>query len=138
MTSKDQIIKTCRDYLFEEGSIEFAILFGSLAKNRFLHISDIDIGILTSQDIPLLNQGYYIAELETLLQRKVDLVLLNDLFKNNPPLSYEIACFGEILFCRDHKKYIDFKTRTFLSYFDTQFLRDQVEKKMRERIIAGK
>ncbi|MCS7291127.1 MAG: nucleotidyltransferase domain-containing protein, partial [Roseiflexus sp.] len=75
------------------------------------------------------------AELERALGRDVDLLVLNDAWKHNPALAYRVVTEGVVLFCRDQETLTDFKTRVFLAYFDTAFLREMVARAFQEQLM---
>jgi predicted nucleotidyltransferase len=114
--------------------IVFALLFGSLAENRATRISDTDIGIYTNRDVSLLEIGEIITRLEKITASKVDLIILNDLFKKRPVLACEIVSTGQLLLCQEQEKFIEFKKNTFLYYLDTAPLRHAVDRHFRERL----
>lgn len=117
--------------------IEFAILFGSVARGESGPLSDVDIGIYVSRPLDLLEIGQLTAELECALGRDVDLLVLNDVWKHNPALAYRVVIEGVVLFCRDQEALVGFKTRVFLAYFDTAFLREMVARAFQERLETG-
>jgi len=98
--------------------IDFAIFFGSFANKQTNFFSDIDIAIHTNKELELLEIGELVVNLEDILHKKVDLVLLNELYKKNPLLAYNITTNHEIIMLNDKNLYIDFKTNSFLWYFD--------------------
>ena len=114
--------------------IEFALLFGSFARGRETPLSDVDIGIYLSRSIDLLVLGRLIAELEQIIGRNVDVLVLNDLLTRNPDLAYQVISSGEIIMCRNPSVYAGFKTRVILSYLDTTYLRDMVSRAFMERL----
>jgi|GEM_PF-515636 len=118
--------------------ITFALLFGSFAREQAGPLSDVDIGIYVSRPLDLLEIGRLTAELERVLGRQVDLLVLNDALQHNPALAYYAVAEGVVLFCRDQEAWMDFKTRVFLAYLDTAFLRTLVARVFRERLEAGR
>lgn len=117
--------------------IEFAILFGSVARGESGPLSDVDIGIYVSRPLDLLEIGQLTAELECALGRDVDLLVLNDVWKHNLALAHRVVIEGVVLVCRDQEALVDFKTRVFLAYFDTAFLREMVARAFQERLETG-
>ena len=75
-------------WLDEYQYIDFAILFGSYATDNTNFLSDIDIGIHTNREISLIELGEINSRIETLLSTEADIILLNDLYKKNPALSF--------------------------------------------------
>jgi predicted nucleotidyltransferase len=104
----------------------FAVLFGSWARETGTPRSDVDLAVYTYERLPLLERGAWIADLERLVQRTVDLVWLNPLPGQDPALAYEILSRGQLLFCRDRETYVAYKTTVMLRYLDTAYLRRQI------------
>lgn len=118
--------------------IEFAILFGSVAEGRATNISDIDIGIYSRREIPLMDIGLVTARCEAALRKKVDVLVLNGLYKKRPVLAYELVTKGQLLFYKNQDNFIEFKKNAFLYYFDTSRLRSEIDKRFKERLESGK
>ena len=118
--------------------VVFALLFGSYAKDRATAISDIDVGIYTDSNKDLLTIGLLINRLERICQKKIDIVLLNDLYKKKPFLAYEIVSKGQLILCKDLNKFVEFKKNVFLYYLDTKPLRDKIDKAFKERVNSGR
>lgn len=114
--------------------IVFALLFGSFAENRAMNISDIDIGIYTNRPITLLEIGLIVTRIEKIAKTKVDLIVLNNLYKKKSVLAFEIVSKGQLIFCRDHENFIKFKKDTFIYYLDTAMLRDTIDKSFKKRL----
>ncbi|WP_292655802.1 nucleotidyltransferase domain-containing protein [Nitratifractor sp.] len=106
------------EVLKQEKCIDFALLFGSSAKGSTHPMSDIDIALYLREPMSLLEEGALIAELESVSDRPVDLVLLNDLPQEQPKLAFSILQNHKILFQRHPEKYIEFKEQTYRHYFD--------------------
>ncbi len=117
--------------------IDFALLFGSFANGRAGPLSDVDVAIFTHDEIDLLEQGRMIAALEEATGRKVDLILLHDLYKTRPRLAYNIVSNHKLLLCKSHKAYVDFKTNTYKYYFDMQPLYKMLDEALLKRIDNG-
>ena len=62
--------------------------------------------------------GYDIAQLESLLEKKVDIVVLNDLYKKDSLFAFKILENHSPLVLHDTKAYIYFKRRSQLYYLD--------------------
>lgn len=130
-------IKTIKELLVDYHFIDFVLLFGSYARGTQSTLSDIDIAIHTNRSIDLLEQGEIISLLESRLEKKVDLVVLNDLYKKSAKMAYNVIASHKIILCNDRKKYIDFKTYTYKYYFDLEPMYEMFEKAMLERIDRG-
>ena len=138
MSYKNKIIPAIKSYLMKDNNIIFALLFGSLNNSIERKMSDIDIGIFYKKEIELLDLGKIIFDLEIIAQKRIDLVELNNIYSVNPLLAYNIISNSELLFSREEKLYIDFKRRTYQSYFDSTRLRDMTNKALYKRITENK
>lgn len=114
--------------------VVFALLFGSRAEDRATRISDIDIGIYTNRTVSLLEIGAIVTRLEKITNSKIDLIILNDLYKKKPVLAFETVSKGQVILCHDQEKFIEFKKNTFLYYLDTAPLRHAIDQRFRERL----
>lgn len=92
--SKDDVYNIVNSILNVEG-IYSCFLFGSYGTERFTKYSDIDIAIIT--DFPFYTLGEFVDKLESKLNRKVDLVILNDL---PPIIKLNIAFKSNIVFTK--------------------------------------
>ncbi len=117
--------------------IRFAFLFGSYSEGRATDISDIDVGIYTDKVLSLIDIGLITAHLEKRTRKKADLLILNDLHKKKPVLSFEVISKGKLIFCKDHMKLTEFKKNVFLSFIDTKPLRDKMDKTFINRLKSG-
>ena len=115
----------------------FAFLFGSYAEERATNISDIDVGIYTDEDVSLTDIGLITAGLEKTTRKKTDVLILNHLYKTRPVLSFEVISRGDLIFCRDSKKLVEFRKNVFLYYLDTKPLRDLTDRTVKKRLKSG-
>ena len=86
----DKIKQTCGE-IFSKYDVEYALLFGSYAKDEASEVSDVDIVVSTS--VTGLNFYGMIEELRVALRKKVDLLTLSQL-DNNPELLHEVLKDG--------------------------------------------
>ncbi|MDZ7721925.1 MAG: nucleotidyltransferase domain-containing protein [candidate division KSB1 bacterium] len=138
MLTKNTLKNKITSHLQSNENIIFAVTFGSFNSPTFGELSDIDIGIFCRKKLELLEWGGLISQLQSLTQRRVDLVQLNDLYNKNPLFSYQIITRSELLFSTDEGVWIDFKTKTFTSYFDTHRLREMINSIFYKRISEKK
>jgi predicted nucleotidyltransferase len=136
--SVSEITGASADYLRQVDCIDFAVIFGSFAEGKVSNLSDIDIGIFINTDISLMECGSMTIRLESILKREVDIVILNDLYKRNPLLAYEIISKGGMILCKDETKFREFKKNTLLYFMDTKGLRDMMNDAFRRRLNNGK
>ena len=119
-------------------SIDFIIVFGSYAKEHYSELSDIDIAIHFSKMPDILELGYIIAKLEAKLCKKIDIIILNELYKKNAKFCRQIITEGIVLYVSDNNKFIEFKKNSLLYYLDLKDLYEKNIKKFLERIERNK
>lgn len=130
---------------FFEGRPEvvFAYLFGSLARGSAGRLSDVDIAIFidplcTSQPGAFGYRSDLSAELQSLLEREVDLIILNDAATT---LKYRVLRDGSLVYCRSEKERQLFHEQTVARYLDFQpFLKVQsyyLHKRLAEGVYGG-
>jgi predicted nucleotidyltransferase len=125
------------DVLKRDDHIVFALVFGSRANGQANRLSDVDIGIFTIDDIPILHLGRIVSALEKVGEKEVDLVVLNDLYKRKPNFAFQIISSAKLLFTRDEDLFVDFKKNVFLYYLDAKPLIDMVKAAVNKRIETG-
>jgi predicted nucleotidyltransferase len=97
----DQVEKL-KDYFKNKAEITLAFLFGSQAKDKASARSDFDIAIWTKEEIPIDHFNKIWQEIENILHKDVDLILLN---KARPTVAWA-ALRGQRLLIRDFKLYL--------------------------------
>ncbi len=137
LQSAEHIREVIRETLQPISSVDFAVLFGSAAEGKQTSMSDIDVGVCFTREPSLLEIGSLVAMLEAKLQRDVDVIELNELYKRRPVLAYEIAAKGMLAMCREASRFVDFKRNAFLYYLDTKPLRERVNAALTHRIASG-
>ncbi len=120
-----------------DNNIVFALVFGSQANRQANQLSDVDIGIFTTDDIPILRLGRIVSALEKIGKKEVDLVVLNDLYKRKPNFAFHIISSAKLLFTKDEDLFVDFKKNVFLYYLDAKPLIDMVKAGVNKRIETG-
>lgn len=138
MNDKNKITSLINDYLFAREDIIFAYIFGSFATGKMHFNSDIDIAIYSKNYLETLELGGIVVDLEDMLEHRIDIVILNDRPKEHPELAYRIVTEGELLFNKDHKTFVNFKTDTFLYYLDFLPVIEMFNKKFLERNSMSK
>ncbi|WP_187647373.1 type VII toxin-antitoxin system MntA family adenylyltransferase antitoxin [Nitrosophilus labii] len=127
-----EIIEILKKYFLDK-DYKLVLLFGSFAKGDFHSFSDVDIAVWIEKD-EIENKIDLNLELEEILGKKVDIVNLKDLFKKDSLLSYEIAINHIPIKIADEELYIDFKSKSYLYYFDRKPLYKMIDKAFKERI----
>jgi predicted nucleotidyltransferase len=130
-------IKKITKFLENKDFIIFALLFGSFSSGKYTDMSDIDLGIYLVKDISIIEYGDLVSQLESFTEKKIDLVILNNLYNENPRFAYQIITTGKILFVKDKNSFSDYKTKVFLCYFDTEPMLKLVDKAFLKRIKEG-
>lgn len=97
---KEEILKKLKDYFDKKENIFF---FGSFSKGNIHKHSDVDIAVYL-KDYNLEEVEKIWNEVEDLLKRDVDLIVLN---KAKPLIAFE-AIRGERIMIKDFKFYIDY------------------------------
>ena len=120
-----------------DSNIVFALVFGSRANGKANRLSDVDIGIFTKIDISLLGLGRIVSALEKVVGKEVDLVVLNDLYKQKPNFAFQVISSAKVLFTRDEDLFVYFKKNVFLYYLDVKPLIDMVKANINKRIETG-
>jgi len=133
-TITDSKIHAVKEELLLNENISFALLFGSAVSKTMHSFSDVDIGLYFHHEPTLHEIGRIIAHLEKFTHHTIDVVELNDIYKKNPQLAFEIISKNEILFIRDNNTFSHFKERAILSYLDTIALRKIVSDSFSKRI----
>ena len=82
--------------------METAYLFGSVARGEESALSDLDLAILFSADMPVSERFAHAAALvgaaEPATSRRVDLLILNEAA---PAIRYRVVCEGSVLYARE-------------------------------------
>lgn len=114
-------------------------LFGSEAKGKANHQSDIDVAVLVrkisrdrSFDISL---KYSCDLMKFLCANKVDVVVLNTA---NTIVKNQVFKYGKIILDRDSAFTRKFRDRSIIEYLDFLPTRRESEKKMKEKIMKEK
>ncbi len=126
-----RIVKSLEMSLNEKREILLTFLFGSFASKRIHPLSDIDIGILfrTVPDIYAIND--LTEELSSLLQRDVDLVVLNHA---SPVLKMQVLKNGILIYVSDRRHFHQFFVDTVNQYDDLKRIRKNCE----DSILKGR
>ena len=136
--SVEKIVSIITEYLESLKNLDFAFLFGSYVAGKPTVLSDVDIGIHTTPRLPLLDLGRIICDLEAILNTTVDVIRLNDIYRERPAFAMEIIKTGKLLVCRNENQLVYFKRLTYLFYMDTQPLREKANVQFLRRIESGR
>jgi uncharacterized protein len=101
-------------------SITGIYLFGSYAVELATSASDIDIAILTNENLPAVHKWNIQEELASILDKDVDLVDLKDA---SVILRVEVIDNGRRIFTGNHYECDNFETTTYSMYADLNEIR---------------
>lgn len=123
-------------HLYEREEIILAYVYGSLARGTENKMSDIDIAIYIDKDKkpdsgPFGYRSELITELESLVDREVDLVILNDVPQL---LAFNVLKEGRLLFTKSEKKRVQLHDSIMKKYLDFLPARSVQEKYLKKRI----
>ncbi len=123
---------------FKSKDYPFVLLFGSQSNGTASQMSDVDIGLFYDGEVDYIDLGYQSAMLESKLGIKIDMIALNDLYKKDPFLGFEILENHKVIALNDEDSYIAFKTSCQLYYLDHKPLIDMNAKALYKRIESDK
>lgn len=107
--------------LSAERRIEYALVFGSCARDSARADSDLDVALGVSEPLSIHELGDLIGRLESAAGRAVDLVLLNEA---PVALAYRVFRDGVVVFERDRPALVRRKARAVLEYLDFKPIED--------------
>ncbi|MDQ1244826.1 MAG: hypothetical protein QG565_1166 [Campylobacterota bacterium] len=126
-----------KELLGQYDFITNVLIFGSYAANKQNSMSDIDIAMHTDKDIDIFELGEIISNLESALNLKTDLVILNDLYKKSPLLAYNIYQSHKPVYLNDTVAYSSFKENALHYYLDFQHVIEEQNIAFLERVKNG-
>ena len=132
--SLNQSLKT----FFEDRNYCFVLIFGSYSDNSYGTSSDIDIGVFFESEVDYMTLGYQSAMLESKLGKKIDIIVLNDLYKKDPLFAFQILENHTPVVVKNQKCFVSFKTSCQLYYLDHKHLIDINKKALQKRIKNNK
>ena len=116
MTAENRVINLLKKYFMDKNNVLMAFLFGSAHKEKERHDSDIDVAVYFSEDYRQKDVNILWEELESLLQRDVDLLILN---RDNPTVAWS-AIRGIPLLIRNQSLYLEYMLRVSREAEDMQ------------------
>ena len=130
-------ISKIKNILLSYDVITNALLFGSYADNTQHTMSDIDIAVETKNDMDIFTMGEIISKLESATDKKIDFIILNDLYIKSPLLAYNIYQKYKIIFLKNKKSFTSFKENTLHHYMDFKHVLDEQNRAFLQRIADG-
>lgn len=125
--------------VFEEYKVILAYLYGSQATGNARPLSDVDIAILFSEEVPERERFGRLCHLGAMLmgvfhRNDVNVV---DLEEAPPLLKNNVRVGGRVIYCADEDRRIDFEVETLREFEDTKPLRQVRYSYLLERIDNG-
>jgi uncharacterized protein len=127
----DQVVKL----LDKECGLLILYLFGSFGTQREKRDSDIDLGVLVVNEPSLEKRLALQDDLETLLARPVDLVIMNHA---SPIIVMQILRGGKKLFYKPCFAAAEFEARALSVYYDFKRIRQPIEEAHIRKITHGR
>ena len=128
----DDVIKRICSVLCKDMNVLAIYIFGSYVSGRFSERSDIDIAVYMDGQIgwkKIVEMKYM---LEDVLDRRVDLILLNDA---DLELAYMILSEGRRIFVRDVERVAEFEVKIVKKYLDMKPRLEEYYRKVIRKII---
>ncbi|MBI4548513.1 MAG: nucleotidyltransferase domain-containing protein [Ignavibacteriae bacterium] len=128
-----------RHYFTSKPDVEFAYLYGSYGEGKEGPLSDGDIAVFLTKEVP--PDNYFELRLRMMTDMfkilktdEVDLIILNEV---NLSLTYHAISKSTVLFERDPRVRIEFQVRTMDRSFDTKPFRQVQYESLLRRIQEG-
>lgn len=135
---KNKILNQIKDYFTGIKEVAAVYLFGSVATDKEINTSDIDIAILLKPKVnpykPVDIQLQIMSDLEMFLKKRVDVVLLGSA---DPILEHQIRKQGIILIDKIPNARIAYETAARKKYFDFTYRHDNYMKALKDRILQA-
>jgi predicted nucleotidyltransferase len=145
MIRKGGPIGPIEDYLpqlktvFEKYGVVLAYLYGSQAMGKAGPLSDVDIAVLFARAVPEDERFDRVLRLigDLMGVFKRDDVFVADLDKGTPLLNHRVCSRGRVIYCVDERERAAFVLRVLQQYVDTEPLRREQNRYLREKIERG-
>lgn len=112
-------VKGIETFVAQQREVVAVYLFGSVARGRATHLSDVDIAVLLDpnlgQEARVERQLELMVALDDFADREVQVTVLNDV---PPALAYRVIREGRLIYEGDRRRRIAFEVRTMKIYFD--------------------
>jgi len=139
MKTTNKILSEIKKILSGQSEIEFAFLFGSLAKNADTGLSDIDIAIYQTKNKSKYEARMFEFEIEAKLTQKIPGRKFDVRSLGNAPIVVigKIINEGKIIFARDESFLTDYIVQNRLKYMDYMIVYQPLLKKRYEELLDG-
>ena len=129
--------------ILEHQPVILAYLYGSVITGRMTPFSDLDVALLTDEDLSPLDRLKLTLRVQLDLADQCDIPNADVRIINDAPLVFRgrVVCDGVLVYARDEQERIEFETTTRLRYFDYlpihRRLQDAFFANLRERGLYG-
>ncbi len=139
MKTNEKILSEIEKILSNESEIEFAILFGSCARNEETKLSDIDIAIYQKNKKPKYEAKVYEIEVEAKLTERIPTRRFDVRSLNDAPIVVvgKIINEGKIIFTRDSSFLTDYIVQNRLKYMDYMIVYKPLFEQRYEEMLNG-
>lgn len=134
---KTDFLKQIKDYFKDKEEVSAVYLFGSTATGSETASSDIDIAILLKHGVNPYKpdiQLKIMSDLELLLKKRVDVVLLNSA---DPILEHQIRSHSKVLIDKNPKVRMTYELEARKKYFDFIYRHNNYMKILKNRILQA-
>jgi hypothetical protein len=136
MISTSKLKETIKRVLTHHPEVLIAYLYGSRVKGYSTPESDVDLGILIEENyntFPLYPEQLS-GEImkETGYSMDVDIRILNH---RNSRFVYTVIKEGELIYCRDEKRRVEFETEATRKYLDFKHIHEEYDAMRRQRLM---
>jgi len=131
---RDSVIKILQEYYNEKSEVEFAYLFGSYAKGKNNHNSDVDVAVYLNENFDGEFFEYNfdeICKLQELLRKNADIVILNSA---EPLLVHQVFRYGILIKGFGNRVLSEFRRLNFYKYLDQMHISKIIFEKNKQRI----
>ena len=109
----EEYISIINEFLFEKVNPYLIYIFGSSVKGIFREDSDIDIAVLSDEDISDYDLFMIAQELADVLKREVDLINLKN---SSTVFKAQVVGNGQAIYCTDDTRRMYFEMYAFKDY----------------------
>lgn len=130
------MLATIKEFFKQRQGIDAIYLFGSQARMSAGPESDVDVGVLFSEDAIPDGPGKLDMQeqLALLLRRDVDLIALNHV---SPIVKYQVLQHGQLILNNQPAAVQEFIVKALLEYEDLKRIRAPIERALSQRTYYG-
>ena len=127
---KQKVVNCLKEFFSEKKDIRVVYLFGSFAREEHDSISDVDVGIVGAEELPILRLARFTEELKEKLDREVDVVDLRD---KGFRFVHNILKDAEVIVNKDEELRVDFESYILVRYLDMKPFYRKFDNALKER-----